>query len=155
MREEGEIKRQDGMLDTESDSIAIQAERFSAPVRWLLMGLALISLGVGFIGLFLPGLPTTEFVLLAAWAASLSSPKLYCWIVEHKQLGPLLKHWKKGQLPRKAKWMATFTMSLAAVLMIVTHFPLGVWGTLALLCMAGVLVWLWSKPEPSEELELT
>lgn len=120
--------------------------------RWLLMGLAVLSLGVGVLGLFLPGLPTTEFVLLAAWAAARSSPRLHGWMLRHRWFGPLLAHWQAGHLPRRAKWAATFTMSLAAA-MLWLHLggrP-GAWGIAALVCMALVLVWLWRRPEPGRE----
>ena len=44
-----------------------------APVRWLLLALAVVCLALAIVGIFLPVLPTVPFVLLAAWAASLSS----------------------------------------------------------------------------------
>ncbi|THF60256.1 DUF454 domain-containing protein [Pseudothauera rhizosphaerae] len=115
--------------------------------RVLLLCLAVISLGVAGVGVVVPGLPTTEFVLLAAWAAARSSPRLHGWIVRHRLFGPLLAHWQAGRLPRRAKWAATATMSLAATVAALTvPHPVGV--ALLVACMAGVLVWLWRRPEP-------
>ncbi|ENO90692.1 YbaN family protein [Thauera linaloolentis] len=117
--------------------------------RWLLLALAVTSLAVGAAGLVIPGLPTTEFVLLAAWAAARSSPQLHAWIAGHRLFGPLLEHWQRGRLPRKAKWAATCTMGLAALAM-----PLGISHrpslAIGLACMAAVLLWLWLRPEPEE-----
>ncbi|ENO83882.1 membrane protein [Thauera linaloolentis 47Lol = DSM 12138] len=115
--------------------------------RVLLQCLAVISLGVAGVGVVVPGLPTTEFVLLAAWAAARSSPRLHGWIVRHRLFGPLLAHWQAGRLPRRAKWAATATMGLAATVAALT-VPHRVGVALLAACMAGVLVWLWRRPEP-------
>lgn len=115
--------------------------------RTLLRVLAVVSLGLAFVGVVTPGLPTTEFVLLAAWAAARSSPRLHAWILHHRLFGPLLAHWQAGKLPRKAKWAATCTMTLAGTFSALTipHKP-----SVAIIigCMACVLVWLWRRPEP-------
>lgn len=133
-----------------SEIATVCQPRFTAPVRWLLMTLAVASLAVGVIAAFIPGLPTTIFVIVAAWAASLSSPRLYCWITEHKLFGPLLSHWKKGEMPRRAKWVVTVLMTLAAGFLVWSHAPLGLWPAMALVCMACVLIWLWFRPEPKD-----
>jgi uncharacterized membrane protein YbaN (DUF454 family) len=115
--------------------------------RRLLQVLAVVSLGVACVGVVTPGLPTIEFVLLAAWAAARSSPRLHAWILRHRIFGPLLAHWQAGKLPRRAKWAATATMSLAGLFAALTipHWP-----SVAIIvgCMAAVLVWLWHRPEP-------
>jgi uncharacterized membrane protein YbaN (DUF454 family) len=115
--------------------------------RHLLRVLAVLSLGLAFAGVVTPGLPTTEFVLLAAWAAARSSPRLHAWILRHRVFGPLLRHWQAGMLPRRAKWAATASMTLAAVIAAATipHRP-----SVAIIvaCMACVAVWLWRRPEP-------
>lgn len=124
---------------------ALAASRLS---RALLRLLAVVSLGVGFVGIFVPGLPTTEFVLLAAWAAARSSPRLHGWILRHRLFGPLLQHWQQGRLPRRAKWAATLTMSLAAVILLLHTGGLTWLAGLLLGSMAAVLGWLWCRPEP-------
>ncbi|HEY0200972.1 MAG TPA: YbaN family protein [Burkholderiaceae bacterium] len=115
--------------------------------RILLRTLAVLSLGVACVGVVTPGLPTTEFVLMAAWAAARSSPRLHAWILRHRLFGPLLAHWQAGKLPRRAKWAATCTMTLAGVFAALTipHKP-----SVAIIigCMACVLAWLWCRPEP-------
>ena len=117
------------------------------PLRWLLMGLAVLSLALGVIGLFLPIMPTVPFVLLAAWAAALSSPRLSNWLEQHPAMGPHIRDWRHGGMVRRsAKWMATATMSGGAVIMLIWVRPL--WLPLtAVAVMATVAVWLWLRPE--------
>ncbi len=54
-----------------------------------------ISLGLGIIGIFVPGLPTTPFVLLSAALYAKSSEKLYNWLLENKYLGPRIKTYQR------------------------------------------------------------
>ena len=56
----------------------------------LLFGLlAYVSLGIGLVAIVIPGLPTTEFILLAAWAATRSSPRLSAWLENHRLFGSI------------------------------------------------------------------
>lgn len=115
--------------------------------RWLLQACAVLCLGLAVLGAVTPGLPTTVFVLLAAWAAARSSPRLHGWIMAHRVFGPLLAHWQQGRVPRRAKWAAAVSMTVAALILVfgVDYRPLAVFGVS---CMAVVLIWLWRKPEP-------
>ncbi len=116
-------------------------------VQWLLRGLAVLSLALGFLGLFLPVLPTTPFILLAAWAAARSSPKLLMWLESHRLFGQMLRDWRQGGVvSRKVKWGATIVMSISALFLLLTVFKL--WAVVfAIACMSSVLIWLWCRPE--------
>ncbi|MGQ2979476.1 MAG: YbaN family protein [Polaromonas sp.] len=119
----------------------------AAPVRWLLIGLALTSLVLGIVGLFLPVLPTVPFILLSAWAAARSSPKLLAWLESHSAFGPMLTEWRRGGVVRRrAKWLATLTMGGSAIIMLLT-LPKRWMALLAIAVMACVLLWLWRRPE--------
>jgi len=75
--------------------------------RWALLAFAMLCLVLGVIGVFVPGLPTTVFILMAAWAAARSSPRLHEWLWYHRLFGPMLRDWReKGAIPRRAKYMA-------------------------------------------------
>ncbi|MEO8013649.1 MAG: YbaN family protein [Polaromonas sp.] len=117
------------------------------PVRWLLLALALVCLALGIVGIFLPVLPTVPFVLLAAWAASLSSPRLSRWLDQHPHFGKPLNEWRRhGVVRRRAKWAATVAMAVSATASLVllgAHWA----ALLAVACMACVLAWLWRRPE--------
>ncbi|WP_437881019.1 YbaN family protein [Pseudomonas sp. LRF_L74] len=99
------------------------------------------------LGVILPGLPTTEFVLLAAWAASRSSPWLAAWLENHRLFGPLLRDWKNGGLiARRTKWVASLAMLLAlsVLLLTVNHMPSVLFAAAGIGCGA---LFIWSRPE--------
>lgn len=118
------------------------------PLRWLLQAFALLSLALGIVGVIVPGLPTTVFILMAAWAAARSSPRLYRWLWRHRLFGPLLRNWAQGRkVSRRAKWSASLFMALSSLVLLATHARPWVTG-LATTCMACVALWLWRRPEP-------
>ncbi|MGP0170487.1 YbaN family protein [Pseudomonas sp. NCHU5208] len=115
--------------------------------RWLWLLLAYLSIAMAMLGLILPGLPTTEFVLLAAWAASRSSPRLAAWLEHHRVFGPLLRDWKNGGLiARRSKWLASLSMLVALAIMILTvdHRPSVLFAALGMSCGA---LFIWTRPE--------
>ncbi|MDD0844687.1 YbaN family protein [Pseudomonas sp. Gutcm_11s] len=120
-------------------------------VRLLYALLAYTSLGVGLVGLVLPGLPTTEFVLLAAWAASRSSPRLSQWLENHRLFGPILANWRNGQaIARRAKLAASASMLMALAIMLIT-LPHGYWLYAVIAGMAIGNLWIWSRPDRTAE----
>lgn len=122
--------------------------------RWLWWLLAYASLGVGIVGIFVPVLPTTVFVLIAAYAAARGSERLHGWLLAHPQFGPAIRDWQAhGAVSRRAKWAATAAMAASALilLLVMLAFPAHRWWMTALpiACMAVVGLWLWCRPEPS------
>ena len=80
-------------------------------VRILLKWLGLLFVGLGFLGTFLPLLPTTPFLLLAAYLFSKSSPKFHRWIFNNKIFGEYLRNYKNGGgIPLKIKVYVLVTM---------------------------------------------
>lgn len=76
--------------------------------KHLLFILGWVSLVTGFIGIFLPILPTTPFVILSAYCFSKSSDKVHKWLLDLKLFGPMIRQWEKNKsIPIKAKLMAT------------------------------------------------
>jgi uncharacterized membrane protein YbaN (DUF454 family) len=66
------------------------------------------------LGVVLPILPTTPFLLIALWAASKSSPQLENWLLNHKRYGLLLVAWRERQaIPKSAKWLACSMMAIS------------------------------------------
>ena len=73
-------------------------------LRWLLLGIGWLSVALGVLGIFLPVLPTTPFLLLAAACFVRSSRRVYVWLVTHPRLGPWIRDYLDGQgIPLKAK----------------------------------------------------
>ena len=79
--------------------------------RWLWLLLAYVALGLGIVGVFLPGLPTTPFVLLAAACYAKASPRLHTWLLNHRLTGPMLRDWESDRsLTRRSKAIAVGSM---------------------------------------------
>lgn len=115
---------------------------------FLLLALAFLTLGI--LGVFIPGLPTTVFILLAAWAAAKGSPRLLSWLENHRLFGAMIRDWRAGgTVSRKAKWSATLMMSLCAVILFATTDKAWVAEFVSLIMLA-VLIWLWRRPEPDK-----
>jgi len=115
--------------------------------RGLWIALAYAALGLGLLGVVLPGLPTTPFVLVAAWAAARGSRRLHAWLLAHRLFGPMVRDWQaRGAVSRPAKRAALGTMGLCAVLMLLTAPKLWMAAT-GIACMAVVATWLWRRPE--------
>ncbi len=90
-----------------------EAKPLSAPVRWLLWLAGSVSLLLGLIGVVLPGLPTTPFVLLAAACYAKASPRLHAWLLNHRLTGPMLRDWEAHRsLTRRTKTVAVVSMLL-------------------------------------------
>jgi uncharacterized membrane protein YbaN (DUF454 family) len=65
---------------------ACPAERRASVVRWFLAALGLVSMGLGIVGIWVPGLPTTIFLIVASWLFTRSCPALDRWM---RSLGPV------------------------------------------------------------------
>ena len=79
--------------------------------KYIYIIFGLICVGLGFVGALLPGLPTTPFILLAAWFFSRSSEKFESWLLNHKIFGPLILNWKKHKaISKKTKLHAIITI---------------------------------------------
>ena len=116
-------------------------------VLWLV--LAYVALALGVVGIFVPGLPTTPFVLLAAFAAARGSRRLHEKLLAHRVFGPMIRDWQaEGAVSRRAKWAATITMALCAGIMFLTAPRLWMAAT-GTAVMTAVAVWLWLRPEPA------
>ncbi|EQC45280.1 YbaN family protein [Bacteriovorax sp. Seq25_V] len=75
--------------------------------KLIFLTLGFVSIILGFIGLFLPILPTTPFLILAAYLFSQSSKRMHNWLLEHRIFGPIINDWEKhGAISVKTKWIA-------------------------------------------------
>lgn len=79
-------------------------------IRWVLITAGTIFLGIGILGIFLPILPTTPFLLLAATCYARSSKRFYDWLLKNKWFGKYIENYRKGKgIPLKVK---VYTISL-------------------------------------------
>ena len=85
--------------------------------RIILISLGWLCVGLGFVGVFVPGIPTTIFLIIALWAFTKSSEKLRHWLLNHKRFGPILNNWQEHKVvPRRAKILMVVLMSFAVIL---------------------------------------
>ncbi|AOW15107.1 hypothetical protein LPB72_21540 [Hydrogenophaga crassostreae] len=83
----------------------------SPTVRALLWVAGSVALVLGVIGIVLPGLPTTPFILLAAACYAKASPRLHQWLLNHRWFGPMLRDWESDHsLTRRTKTVAVVSM---------------------------------------------
>ena len=100
-----------------SDQTDIISNRF---FRYLLIIAGTIFLGFGIIGIFLPVLPTTPFLLLTAACYARSSKRFYDWLMNNKWFGTYIKNYREGRgVPLKFK---IFTISLLWITILVSVF---------------------------------
>lgn len=84
--------------------------------RRLLQALGWFCVGLGAIGVVLPVMPTTIFLLAALWAFARSSPKLHAWLLNNPHFGPYIDDWEKHRIiPIRGKVMAVGMMSASAL----------------------------------------
>ncbi|MEQ1517152.1 MAG: YbaN family protein [Usitatibacteraceae bacterium] len=115
----------------------------SQRVLWLIAGWTSLLLGI--IGIFLPLLPTTPFVLLAAFCFSRGSERWEKWLVEHPRFGPMVLKWRANRaVPLRAKQLATVMMTASSAWSSWVMPPTLGW--IPAVSCACVAAWLWSLP---------
>lgn len=116
-------------------------------MRQILLALGWVCVGLGVVGMFLPVMPTTVFLLIAAWAFSKCSLRFHRWLYEHPRLGRPVRDWHEhGVIPVRAKALAVTMMT--ASLLFVTLFVAESWilpASLAIV-LAGVAAFILTRP---------
>ena len=118
-------------------------------LRWLRaawLGGGFVSLLLGIIGIFLPVLPTTPFVLLAAFCFARGSPRWERWLLEHPRFGRYVREWREHRaVPLRAKQLATAMMLASSALAWWSLAP-SLWRWVPGAFCIVVALWLWRLP---------
>lgn len=115
--------------------------------RYLLIALGWLCILIGMIGVVVPGLPTTVFLLIAAWAFSKSSDRFQRWLLDHPRLGPPVIAWRdRGAIPLKAKVLAIIMMAASLSLIIFYVASDWVFPTVVGLIMAAAGAYVVTRP---------
>jgi uncharacterized membrane protein YbaN (DUF454 family) len=118
----------------------------AARVTWLIVGF--LALALGAIGIALPLLPTTPFVLVAAFAFAQSSEKLHQWLLDHNVFGPLIDNWQRhGAISRRAKVASVVSMAAVLGISVAMAAP-PVVIVVQLVVLGAVALFILSRPLP-------
>ena len=121
----------------------------TARITWLVIGL--LALALGALGIVLPLVPTTPFVLVAAFAFAQSSEKLHQWLLEHNVFGPLIDNWQQhGAISRRAKVVSVVSMVAVLGISVAMAAPPMVIGVQAVVLGASA-AFILTRPLPPEE----
>lgn len=116
---------------------------------WQIAGLT--ALGLGILGVALPLLPTTPFILLAVFCFSRSSERLHTWLVTHKRFGPMIDNWHQhGAISKRAKYLSAMAMIAVFALSLALGANAVVLGIQAIV-LACAATFVLSRPLPPEE----
>ncbi len=119
---------------------------------WLLAGLCCV--GLGGLGIIVPGLPATVFFIMAAWCFSRSSPRLERWVLDLPGIGPMVRDYRSGLgMPRRAKIAAVSSIVVAAgisALFLIEPLPI----RLLVATVGAIGVWYVALQVPTREVVL-
>jgi uncharacterized membrane protein YbaN (DUF454 family) len=111
---------------------------------WLALGC--VATGCATAGVVLPLVPTTPFLLVAAYAFAKSSPRLHAWLLGHPRFGPLIKDWRRhGAISRGAK---TTAMAMIAATPLITLAMQPPWWLLGsqIVVLVPVSIFIMTRP---------
>ncbi len=109
---------------------------------------AYVATGLGVLGVFIPLLPTTPFLLVAVWAGSKGSQRVHDWIYAQPRFARLLNDWHdQGAVPLSAKLLASAMMLASWTFLIYFEYH---WGVVlfSTLLFIGLSIFLWTRPNP-------
>ena len=120
--------------------------------KLILLIVGWLCVGLGFVGIFIPGIPTTIFLIIALWAFARSSKRFHAWLLNHQRFGPILRNWESHKVvPIKAKIVMVILQILVVIMIQYTFNSLFV--TVALLIVLILVAWyVISLPSKTPEM---
>ena len=120
--------------------------------RWMLISAGMICVGLGALGILLPGLPTTPFLLVAAYCFARSSEHFHDWLLDHRWFGSYVRNFEEGRgMTRPAKATTLLVMWLSFGVTIVFFVPVAVGQAGMFLLAAAVSIYIMRLPTPPQD----
>ena len=108
---------------------------------------------LGIIGAFVPLMPTTTFMILAAWCFARSSKRVEAWLLNHRQFGPPIVAWRNNRsIARRHKLMSIGGMALGMTIFLLTVHPQWWLGLLVGCVLLAMAIYVARRPEPGAAL---
>jgi uncharacterized membrane protein YbaN (DUF454 family) len=121
---------------------------------WLVLGITFVALG--FIGAFLPLMPTTIFLILAVGCFARSSPRLEAWLLAHPRFGKTLRAWREdGAIAPRAKIMACSGIAIGYALFWWAVRPSVAVDLIVAVFMAACAIFIVSRPAPGRRHDIS
>ena len=132
------------------DYSAEMRKHSSLTVRVVFLALGTLFVALGIAGIFLPVLPTTPFMLLAATCYARASTRFYNWLLNNRMFGPTILEWRRYRsIPYRVKWTAIVLMGVTLSISIVYFVP---WPELQVaLAIFGILLGTYLYNIPSRD----
>ncbi|QCK87379.1 DUF454 domain-containing protein [Phreatobacter aquaticus] len=113
--------------------------------NWVLFCVGWVFTAIGVIGVILPGIPGTVFLIMAAWCFTRSSPRFEHWLVHHPKLGPPVLRWREsGAIAPRIKMIAIGSMAFSWGLVWLTAPPIGI--AASGICLALSALYVGTRP---------
>lgn len=116
-------------------------------VKYIHLTLGALCVMLGFVGVFLPVMPTTIFLILAAFFFTKGSPRLRGWLLNHGHFGPSIRTWEEtGAIPRRIKVVSVTMMLSSFIPTLILRVPPIYLGLQAVLIAIGAL-YILTRPD--------
>ena len=116
------------------------ASSVSAPLRWFWIGSGFFFVALGFIGAFVPIMPSTVFFIIAAWCFARGSERWLNWLLALPTVGPLVRDYRDGKgMPARAKLISVSMLTVAVLLSAWSLHT--IYGRFGVLALGGVGAW--------------
>lgn len=108
--------------------------------------IGVISFGLGILGIFLPLLPTTCFMILSAWAFAKSSPIFHAWLYYKSPFSESIQNWQQHRvIPSRVKWIASASISVSYTITVMLVENIYILSGIGI-GLLGLIFYLLSKP---------
>ncbi|MBT3333194.1 MAG: YbaN family protein [Rhodospirillaceae bacterium] len=119
----------------------------SRSIRYTMLALGFVCTVLGIVGIILPVMPGTVFLLIAAWAFSRSSERLHLWLYHHPRFGRTIRDWQQYRaIPMRGKVLAITMMSASFTYVTISYSPNWLVPTLVAATLIPVAIWIATRP---------